>query len=347
MRSTLACSLALVLLLGCSSGEDKVETDDPAVTQDDDADDDTADDDGSAGTGGQGNDDDDAQGGTTGNEPDGGTESDTGGAGGSGGTGAGECPRPEADYTLFGAECDLADFDCEDYFHDECGCGCDDVSETMCRPDDEYVALGDTCDVVRFTCDEGAYFRDDCGCGCTTSDETVCTQPSDRYVHGPAACQVALFGCDEGEQVFYDVCGCGCRPLEGAECVAPSGTAIAVTEDQIRQYWCFDFDAEPRLITTAEEYTDFINGCDGTPAEELDFDGHVYFAAVVPERTAVDFAYAVETNDGVHVGVQAEAYCGGPAPPTTVLLIEFDPTDAEFIQDRCDTGMCDPNLTPP
>jgi hypothetical protein len=249
---------------------------------------------------------------------------------------------------LLGTDCDLADFDCENYFRDECGCGCDDVSSGTCLPDDQYVALGDTCDVVRFTCDEGAYFRDDCGCGCTTSDETTCTQPSDRYVlDDPSSCNVALFACDVGEEPFYDDCGCGCRPLEGAECVAPSGTAIAVTADQIRQYECFQFDGEPRLIATEGEYMDFVNGCGGTPAEELDFDGHVYFAAVVPERTVVNFAYAVETNDGVHVGVQAQAYCGGAAPPTTVLLIEFDPIDTEFIQDRCDTGMCDPDLLPP
>jgi hypothetical protein len=127
------------------------------------------------------------------------------------------CPRPLSDYALLGDACLAADFNCQSYFQDSCGCGCDDAQ--MCEHDDsEYLARGDGCQTIRFKCaDDAELFFDDCGCGCavppTTTDGGVCDQPGRMYVErDPNTCLATDFLCDTGLQYFYDDCGCGCEP---------------------------------------------------------------------------------------------------------------------------------------
>lgn len=225
-----------------------------------------------------------------------------------GGADPGNCPRPLDDYTALGGECDLIDFDCENYYRDECGCGCDDVSSGTCtEPADNYV-LDDPamCLVALFSCEENEEpFFDDCGCGCR-----------------PAA------GADT--------------------CTAPAGRLVELPSERVSTYQCFGNYVEPQVLETADDLEAFLVGCDAAVARLPDFEKFTVFGAVVPERPYASLAYVVEDEGVFHVGVQAAAYCGGAAPPNTLFVLEIEPSGANVEQVRCpDTGMCDPDLLPP
>jgi hypothetical protein len=280
----------------------------------------------------------------------GGAATGDGGTGGSatGGADPGECPRPLDSYAALGDECNLIDFDCENYFRDECGCGCDDVAQ--CRPDDAYLAPADECNIAAVSCPAGeSYFEDACGCGCESNGGPACSEPAENYVlDDPGTCLVALFACEAGEETFYDDCGCGCRPATSSSCTPPSGNELSVPAARVGTYSCYGYPGSPRVIESADDLEEFFQGCGSAPEELPDFEMYTVFGAVVSQRPDVSLEYVVDDGEDVHVGVQAQAYCGGAYPPTTLMLIELPHTDADVVQDRCDdVGMCDPDVLPP
>jgi hypothetical protein len=108
----------------------------------------------------------------------------------------------------------------------------------------------------------------------------------------------------------------------------------------------------PTLITNQSEYDDFLAQCgadtfgDPTVAPSVDFGSRVLFAAVGFETVDLGFTYARQTADGIHVGVTRRVYCGGAAPPDSVLLVEMDATALSVVQDVCSEGMCSGELPP-
>ncbi len=299
------------------------------------------------------------------------------------------CDRPIEEYDVLGEECNLVDFDCENVYYDDCGCGCDDESEplcrtdveyvglgtecglidyscdegtqpfsddcgcgcepvdAMCRPDDDYVALADDCQVIRFTCEAGeSYFSDSCGCGCEPSS-AECEEEGKRYVADDLeTCALILFGCEEGEQPFTDDCGCGCMigPTT-EECAAPDGVDVETTV--LASLECGFAPPESQLVETAEEYENLANQC-GAFSDTPEFAaGHRVYVAFIPERPIVTFLHAVNTGAEIVVGVEAPAYCGGAAPPTSMLTLDLDDDSTTPVRlDVCYTGECGDILPP-
>lgn len=167
----------------------------------------------------------------------GGTES-----GGSGGEGA-SCPSTEdpavhyleTDPALCGMS-DCGGSDCipcrgdQEYFENECGCGCIDTAPVCPSPEDPAVHYLQTDPALCGTSDCGGadcipcradqeYFENECGCGCIDT-APVCPDPADPSVHyletDPALCGMTDCGeadcipCDAAQTYFENECGCGC-----------------------------------------------------------------------------------------------------------------------------------------
>jgi len=172
----------------------------------------------------------------------GGGVTETGGAGGNA-----DCPSlsdPAVHYlSQDPAMCGLTDCggatDCipcdagQEYFQNECGCGCIDAEPVCPDPSDPTVHYLETdpalCGLTDcggatdcIPCDVGQdYFENECGCGCIDqAPEPICPDPSDPAVHyietDPALCGMTDCGesdcipCDAGQEYFENECGCGC-----------------------------------------------------------------------------------------------------------------------------------------
>ncbi|NUP11422.1 MAG: hypothetical protein HOW73_35705 [Polyangiaceae bacterium] len=165
-----------------------------------------------------------------------------------------ECPsadEPTVHYiTDDPAECGLTDCggpesDCipcaesQEYFENECGCGCIDVGPTEpecpseADPTVHYISndpaqcgLTD-CGSPETDCipcgDYQEYFQNECGCGCIDIEPPapVCPDPTDPAVHyistDPDQCGMTDCGidvdcipCDGDQEYFENDCGCGC-----------------------------------------------------------------------------------------------------------------------------------------
>ncbi len=117
-------------------------------------------------------------------------------------------------------QCTLIDYVCEpdeEYFADDCGCGCVGRSECLDSddPNVEYISDQQGCAVLDWGCAEGERaFENQCGCGCVADDgrPDYCDNPLLNYVaEDPAQCAAIFFACPEGEQHFeHPECGCGC-----------------------------------------------------------------------------------------------------------------------------------------
>jgi len=186
------------------------------------------------------------------------------GDGGGGAGGASECPPDEDNCAILecpstedpavhyisedpaqceDTDCGGPDVDCvpcadnQEYFDNECGCGCIDVGPGPTCPDatdpavhyisEDPAQCEDTdCGGPDTDCipcaDHQEYFDDACGCGCIdVAPATVCPSESDPAVHyistDPAQCEDMDCGIDvdcipcEGDQEYFDnECGCGC-----------------------------------------------------------------------------------------------------------------------------------------
>lgn len=139
-------------------------------------------------------------------------------------------------------------------------------------------------------------------------------------------------------------------------CPAPAGTQVPVTVHPTENnggFQCQSGVLSSTLITSQEELDDFATAC-GRPAlansplvvPEVDFESRVLFAVVGYETLSVSFDYAVTTADGIHVGATREAYCGGAAPPDSVLFVEMDPPSVPVVHDSCSHGECTGPLPP-
>jgi hypothetical protein len=149
---------------------------------------------------------------------------------------------------------------------------------------------------------------------------------------------------------------CVVAPAQADACPAPDGIAVDVEVHAGASGNGFDCQSgllAPTLITNQQELDDFVLQCgqpaigiDPLVAPAVDFDSRVLFAAIGRETTDFTFEYAVETGDGIHVGATQHAYCGGAAPPDSVLLVEMEATPLVIAQDSCYSGMCTGPLPP-
>lgn len=221
------------------------------------------------------------------------------------------------------------------------GGSCEDPSRDYKSRDTE------TCTLIDFVCEEGSqHFFDDCGCGCepAAGDAGACEQPGKDYVStDPEECTRIDFLCTEGSVPFFDDCGCGCEPeaVTEPECPTPEGNEVFAEVLPAIGGECFDVTPGGVLLQSAEQFEQFLQGCGVAPSTpDVDFDTQRVFAATVADRPSVSFLYAVEASGTVHIGVQADAYCGGARPPAGVVLIALDAGDTEVVQDTCFTGEC-------
>jgi len=125
------------------------------------------------------------------------------------------------------AECAVIRFTCdagEEYFADDCGCGCLPIPppegcEGDDRPGRRYFGSSPTeCAALDFICElDQQYFFNDCGCGCEPMTHGMCLgddDPSRRYIGDSLEdCARITYICGENEIGFSNDCGCGCEGL--------------------------------------------------------------------------------------------------------------------------------------
>lgn len=164
-------------------------------------------------------------------------------------------------------ECAYIDFACADnqeYFADDCGCGCIDMEPECQDPNDprvQYVAPPEVCSEIDFDCNDGAvYFSDACGCGCIEQDELPdCEARDPDQCELDGACELDLLfppcaPCDDenGEE-------CLCEPVpvcvprqaaycdertpcaNGAECVYEGTVCVDCAPGEDCEGGCFQF----------------------------------------------------------------------------------------------------------
>jgi hypothetical protein len=217
-------------------------------------------------------------------------------------------------------------------------------TEGLCRDPSLYKARGETCQVIDFFCSETEVtFFDVCGCGCEPQP-AACLDPNRTYLSTEVEyCQRAEPNCGPGTTQFSDECGCGCETLEvegGAPetCpAAPDGTSVEVTV--LAQAECFG-DTFGQWATSQEELDAALAYC-GLQVE-ASFDGSVVYVGVFPERLAARFGYAVVVEDTLQLGLESDAYCGGAAPPDSIIVLQLNGVSAELpvVTDYCTLGEC-------
>lgn len=186
---------------------------------------------------------------------------------------------------------------------------------------------------------------------------TTCGRPAEDYAALGEDCHLVDLNCDGG--VFTDDCGCGCLtamtdPIAGA-CRAPAGTPLEVQANAVHKLNCdYSFDGIPGVVLRTElAYDEFVEQVlprcgGGFDAPRVDFDSTMLFVAMVAERPNAEFLHAVVTEqDGIMVGFEGPAYCGGAAPPSSLFLLELPRSGHDVTYDVCYTGDCGDGPFPP
>jgi hypothetical protein len=141
-----------------------------------------------------------------------------------------------------------------------------------------------------------------------------------------------------GRVPFSDECGCGCEPfvlppqgdsISAGQCAEspPSGSPAnfaVLAESATTDSTC---DNIPSALLRS--YADMAtwageSGCGGLASlmADVDFETQSVIVVGTPERPSASVTYTVQTIDGaIHVGVEADAYCGGARPQSGFVLV--------------------------
>lgn len=234
---------------------------------------------------------------------------------------------PTLTYVAYGQECQLIDFVCDgatSYFQDECGCGC--APNPDCDPDAVYLPQG-ACSESECAPDQ-TIFLDQCGCYCIAAPDPACADPNRQYLSTDVEyCQLAEPNCVAGSTQFADACGCGCTvpSLDGgapSECPgAPAGDTI-VSRPLVEKQSCED-GVTSHEVTSQTELDAVYTACGILSGPTADFTNKLVYVAVLEDHPDSRFLYAVSGNDGVHLGLESDAYCGGIQPPNGIVIVEL------------------------
>lgn len=149
----------------------------------------------------------------------------------------------------------------------------------------------------------------------------------------------------DGGQVGMDG---GANPGEGGLPPAcpppPSGTPVTANEYDPPAGCSTDLGfgsfTQATLIENETEFQDFFSCLNSAPSG-IDFGMNRLFAAVASERTEAELSYVVDMGDRIHVGIQSPVYCGGAAPPDTLVLVLLPAGATPVQQDAlCTVGEC-------
>lgn len=237
---------------------------------------------------------------------------------------------PARTYVGYGQECQLIDFVCEDatsYFSDECGCGCE--PNPNCDPDAEYLPAN-SCSESQCAADQ-SIFLDQCGCYCVADPDPTCADPSRQYLSTDVEyCHLAEPNCVAGSTQFSDACGCGCTvpsnlpSVDGGapnECPgAPAGDTI-VSRILVEKQSCPD-GVSSHEVTSQSELDAVYTAC-GISGPSATFDDRLVYVAVLDDHPDSRFLYAFASDDGVHLGLESDAYCGGAHPDNGIVIVEL------------------------
>lgn len=178
-----------------------------------------------------------------------------------------------------------------------------------------------------------------------TGDATDPCDAADReYVsHDPLACEGLTIECGViaegvGKVEFNDACGCGCEPyvlpprtdsITARECAEspPAGTPAnfaVLAESSTSEVLCND--VPTALLRSYAEMAEWAgaSGCGEVASlmATVDFESQSVIVVGTPERPSASVSYTVQTIDGtIHVGVDADAYCGGARPTSGFVLV--------------------------
>jgi hypothetical protein len=193
---------------------------------------------------------------------------------------------------------------------------------------------------------------DPCGvaAGGHCEPEPVCRDDVRYFAYGEQ-CQLVRFACPAGERQTFDGCGCGCEVVPVQTCPGPQDDVVPA--DVIGLVSCDYFNGffGPELLQTPEQLLAFVQRCptgvfDQPPADldSVNFETHVIYAAAVRERASVQFRFVEKRANVLHVAVEAGAYCDGPPPPTTSVLVRLPRSEARpevpVSLDLCEVGYC-------
>lgn len=179
----------------------------------------------------------------------------------------------------------------------------------------------------------------------STGESTGACDAADReYVsRDPVACEELTIECGViaegvGKVEFNDACGCGCEPyvlppqtdsIVAGECAAspPSGTPAnfaVLAESSTTEVLCND--VPTALLRSYAEMAEWagVSGCGEIASlmADVDFASQSVIVVGTPERPSASVSYTLQTIDGtIHVGVDAEAYCGGARPSSGFVLV--------------------------
>lgn len=293
-----------------------------------------------------------------------------------------DCREPEA-YTALGAECQVVDFACEGptrYFADDCGCGCE--PNPQCDPDSNYAAYGQACEELAVDC-APAYeaFTDECGCGCNpiegcnaeasyeafgqacltwecsgTQSPTVdscgcycegealppeCEDASRNYYsYDVAMCAPIPFTCPGEGAVFSDECGCGCEDSVPYVCpAAPDGTLV---ETNVLATLACTEGIFQGLLGSQQELADALASCT-TEVPTVDFNDGAVALLTFGDRPSATLREVVLDAGAVYYTLESSVYCGGAAPPSTVLVVQLagvSPSTELKLNALCTLGEC-------
>lgn len=177
-------------------------------------------------------------------------------------------------------------------------------------------------------------------------DGGVCNDPEREYVsRDPAECdelpECGVIAEGVGKVAFSDACGCGCEPyvlpprtdsITEGQCAEspPSGTPAnfaVLAESSTGEVFCNDIPtALLRSYTQMAEWAG-TSGCGEVASlmADVDFATQAVIVVGTPERPSASVSYLVQTIDGtIHVGVDADAYCGGARPSSGFVLVTVD-----------------------
>jgi hypothetical protein len=207
-------------------------------------------------------------------------------------------------------------------------------------PDDDQVCIddpGDECDP-----DNGGA---DCIGICVTACEAItssieCEAASQcDYFPGPCLmyCQPSDPGCCEPGQCL--------AKSETAECPRPQGsTELAMVipelprECSLPLYLPFN---EFQLIESKAEFHDLFDCMSPSIAPGIDFAEHRLALVNVRQNPHPSLLWLAEGSE-ITIGVKVPAYCGGAAPPDTLLMVLVPANGLPVTPELCRVGECPP-----